>query len=42
MTVRSAGPSPARYLVHDGKDMVMMLGLALGCPEVLGHESGIG
>jgi hypothetical protein len=29
MAVRSDGPSPARHLVHDGKDMVIMLGLAL-------------
>jgi type IV secretion system protein VirD4 len=29
MAVRSDGPSPARHLVHDGKDMAIMLGLAL-------------
>ena len=29
MAAHFAGPSPARHLVHDGKDMVIMLGLAL-------------
>lgn len=29
MPRNSDGPSPARHLVHDGKDMVIMLGLAL-------------
>lgn len=29
MTAHSSGPSPARHLVHDAKDMVIMLGLAL-------------
>ena len=29
MAAHSAGPTPARHLVHDGKDMVIMLGLGL-------------
>src|SRR5579871_4472587 len=29
MIARSSGPSPARHLVHDGKDMVIVLGLGL-------------
>lgn len=29
MAGRSDGPSSARYLVHDGKDMVIMLGVVL-------------
>jgi hypothetical protein len=29
MGVHNGGPSPARHLVHDGKDMVIVLGLAL-------------
>src|SRR5579859_641334 len=29
MVAHSSGPSPARHLVHDGKDMVIVLGLAL-------------
>jgi type IV secretion system protein VirD4 len=29
MAAHTDGPSPARHLVHDGKDMVIMLGLAL-------------
>jgi type IV secretion system protein VirD4 len=29
MAAQSDGPSPARHLIHDGKDMVIVLGLAL-------------
>ena len=29
MAAHSSGPPPARHLIHDGKDMVIMLGLAL-------------
>ena len=29
MAAHSDGPSPARHLVHDGKDMVIMLGVTL-------------
>ncbi|MEY9911840.1 type IV secretion system protein VirD4 [Catenulispora sp. MAP12-49] len=29
MATRSAGPSPARYLVHDAKDLVLMLAVGL-------------
>src|SRR3954465_933896 len=29
MAMRSDGPSPARHLIHDGKDLVMMLAVGL-------------
>lgn len=36
MAAHSSGPSPARHLVHDGKDMVIVLGLALLATAAIG------